>query len=623
VIRSPVVVSPLLALALLAGACATPVGVARVDSSVALRPLTASVLSAGEPSLDTRNVLHEEALTARFADEPAAALAALHESVVSGRRGASAVFALAELSFLHAERTGQRPYYFAAAVYAWSFLFPTHPQDRPNPFDRRLRLAADLYNVALAGAFRATDSVHFEPSAGVFALPFGEIDVAFDEAQVRWRGRRFTRFVPVTELEVRGLRVRYRRDGLGTPLAASMRPVDRRTLPFDLVGPGVDVAVTALLTIDRPQEAVPGGRLSGRLTLHVAAEADEVAVDGRPVPLELDPTAVVASTLNDSPIWAHEFRGLFRVLIPNPGARTQLASITPYRPGLIPVVFVHGTASSQGRWAEMYNRLSNSSLIEGRYQYWFFAYDTGAPIAYSAHLLRDALRQAVQELDPEGRDPALRRMVLVGHSQGGLLVKMTVISSGSRLWEGLSSKPFDKLKISDETRDTLRQTLFVEPLPFVTRVVFMATPHHGSFQVRSVLADLFRRLVTLPAGVVRTTAELAKGNPDVFRVAGHTWAATSVDNMNPLSPFIRTLADIPVAPGVHVHSIIAVRGDGLPADGSDGVVAYRSAYIEGGESALVVRSGHSVQDNPAAINEVRRILHEHATAEPEPARAGR
>ena len=33
----------------------------------------------------------------------------------------------------------------------------------------------------------------------------------------------------------------------------------------------------------------------------------------------------------------------------------------------------------------------------------------------------------VQQLDPEGREPALRRMVVIGHSQGGLLTKLTAI----------------------------------------------------------------------------------------------------------------------------------------------------------------------------------------------------
>jgi hypothetical protein len=86
----------------------------------------------------------------------------------------------------------------------------------------------------------------------------------------------------------------------------------------------------------------------------------------------------------------------------------------------------------------------------------------------------------------------------------------------------------------------------------------------------------------------------------------------SVDNMSARSPFLRTLAAIAVSPAVTTHSIIAVRGDGAPEDGGDGVVRYPSAHVEGAASELVVRSSHSVQGNPGAIEEVRRILREHA-----------
>jgi hypothetical protein len=70
-----------------------------------------------------------------------------------------------------------------------------------------------------------------------------------------------------------------------------------------------------------------------------------------------------------------------------------------------------------------------------------------------------------------------------------------------------------------------------------------------------------------------------------------------------------------MAPGVAAHSIIAVDGDGPPWSGkSDGVVAYDSAHLEGVDSELVVRSGHSTQGMPATIEEVRRILRLHLEA---------
>ena len=85
--------------------------------------------------------------------------------------------------------------------------------------------------------------------------------------------------------------------------------------------------------------------------------------------------------------------------------------------------------------------------------------------------------------------------------------------------------------------------------------------------------------------------------------------------MTPGNPFLKTLAELPIAEGVKAHSIIAVKGDGPFEDGSDGVVRYRSAHLKGVDSELVVRSSHSAQGLAETIEEIRRILVEHAAAE--------
>src|SRR5205814_7002951 len=54
-----------------------------------------------------------------------------------------------------------------------------------------------------------------------------------------------------------------------------------------------------------------------------------------------------------------------------------------------------------------------------------------------------------------------------------------------------------------------------------------------------------------------------------------------------------------------------VKGAGPAEEGNDGVVAYRSAHVDGAASELVVRSSHSTQSEPATVQEVRRILHLH------------
>jgi hypothetical protein len=117
--------------------------------------------------------------------------------------------------------------------------------------------------------------------------------------------------------------------------------------------------------------------------------------------------------------------------------------------------------------------------------------------------------------------------------------------------------------------------------------------------------------VSLPADLTKRTLNVITQNQDKLLMQKLEKLPTSVDNMNPSHPFIKTLASIPVAEGITAHSIIPVLGDGPITSGNDGIVEYQSAHIEGVESELVVRFGHSVQGHPKAIEEVRRILLEH------------
>jgi hypothetical protein len=138
-------------------------------------------------------------------------------------------------------------------------------------------------------------------------------------------------------------------------------------------------------------------------------------------------------------------------------------------------------------------------------------------------------------------------------------------------------------------------------------VVFIATPHQGSFRDSSFVLGAVRKLVTLPLTLMTGLAELADKNPGLPREA----ASTAVDNMRPGNRFVRTLSASPIAPGVTAHSIIPVQNDGPPQGQDDGVVRYESAHLAGVASEKIVRSTHSTQSTPATILEVRRILYEH------------
>ena len=606
--------------ALFASACATPIGVTRVDPRTAQYELTANALNTDKPSSFSSRQLLNRDLYELFEDNPKEALAKLHKSLAP-TGDEDLVFALAELSFLYAAKSGDRSYYLAATAYASAFLLPGKNGTPPRPIDPRARWAVDIYNRALARGFTADDGEHVVLKGGQFALPFGELTVTFNEQDLIWAGFRLKDFVSADELEVRGLRNRYRNPGVGAPLVAALEPVEAlASAQYKRIPPRMKIPVAAFLRYDDARSELVSGKLTGKLELYNPDSTRTVKINDNNVPIEYEITAALADTLEGSPVWDFEIAGFRSGDFSLTKLGDGLFMIGPHRFGHIPVVLVHGTFSSPARWAEMVNEVGNDPRLFERYELWLFMYNTGNPIPYSAMLLRNALMKTVEEIDPDGKDPGLKQMIVMGHSQGGLLTKMTVIDSGMRLWP--FSVPPEELNVSAETRELLTHALIIKPLPFVKRVIFVATPHHGSYQSLGFIGALGSWLVNLPGRLTKLSVDfLTLKEQGVFRgsVSG---MPTSIDNMNPNNIFIKNLAAIPIADGVVANSIIAVDSDAPLDEAGDGVVKYMSAHIDGVESEKIVRSSHSVQGNPETILEAKRILHEHAKSLPPPDNKG-
>lgn len=595
-------------LASLGVACAAPVGVKRIDARTLHRDLTSNVVSTGEPSHESRWVLNRLDLTDAYEEHPVETLAALH-TALERSRDQELLFALAELSFDYGDQSGDHAYFLAAAVYAYGFLFP-EGRDPPDPLDGRLRVAALLYNRGLTRGLARQDAFEVTLAAGRYPLPFGTLEIRVDPQEYLWAGRRLELFVPVAELRVTGLRNLHRRAGIGAPLAAQLAPAPERgiTASEARVPADVRVAVTAFLRFDDLLGNVRSGLVRGQLEIHPFDEGESIEVAGRRVPLEMERTSSLAYMLSESRPWESDLASFFLGDLVRSDERDGLELMAPHRGERIPLVLVHGTVSSPATWAETVNDLLGDPFVRRHYEIWLFVYNTGNPIAYSASLLREALRTTVKILDPEGSNPMLEKMVLVGHSQGGLLVRMMVSDSGDRFWAQVSDVPLDELDLRPETRDILRAAFFFEALPFVERVVFMATPHRGSYLAGWGIAELVKRTVRFPLRLAGVMTELLQQDRGDVALRNASRIPSSVDNMDPNHPFIRTLADAPLADGVKAHSIIGALGEGPLEERGDGVVEYESAHLEGVESELVIQHHHSLHGTPAAIAELVRIL---------------
>ena len=603
-----------LALVVLSLGCGTPVGIRRVSLSEVDRVLGENAVTGEGPSVFSYQILARLGLSTLYQDDPRAALEKLRAGL-GGPDGHERLLALAELWFATARKREDQGDYLAAAVCAYAYLFPSgQPSSPPSPYDPRNQLVLEIYDRGITKGLALTKSslgTELDPTSRQIQMPFGTFVLNVPEQELHYGRYRIAHPVALGDLEIRGLRNRYRRSGAGVALAASIEPAKESTTdPW--VPPRWKVPVTAFLRLDDLAPDLAGAR--GTLEFYDSDQTPTITVASATVPLASDPSAVLAYNLEGAPVWDFEIAGFRRSDLRLAGVSEThgLAFLNPYRPGRIPVVFVHGTLSSPARWAEMANELLGDPRIATRVQLWFFVYNSGTPVLASAAELRAALQKAEHDLDPEGKDPALRQMVIVGHSQGGLLTKAMVVSSGDAFWAAWSHESFEDVNFSPETRALVKNALFFEPLPSVARVIFIATPHRGSLLAENWLGMLARKLTNAPASLAKSALELAMLSDDPHLFRWRFQIETSIDNMDWSNPGLRTLASLPIAPAVHVNSIIPVESAPIET-GDDGVVRYQSAHIEPVESELVVLgSGHSALAEPATIEEVRRILYEHA-----------
>jgi pimeloyl-ACP methyl ester carboxylesterase len=271
---------------------------------------------------------------------------------------------------------------------------------------------------------------------------------------------------------------------------------------------------------------------------------------------------------------------------------TGLYLLQPYQPGKIPLVLIHGVASDAITWEEMIEAMSSDPGIMSRYQIWVYQYPTGLPYLKSAADLRRELVKTRALLDPTQTDAAIDQTVLVGHSMGGLIAKLQVSHSDDQIWQAISDIPLETALGSGRVSEEALSELMFEPVPFVRRVVYMATPHLGSNWTQHPLGKLGRWLIDIPQQVQSEYIGLTRGQPGLFHPRPPE-PPTSLDHLVPGNSIIKATNSLRRSDAVDAHSII---GTGyLSPDGyvGDGVVAVISARQPNVRTEYFVQATHS------------------------------
>ena len=601
----------ILVLVVLSG-CAGPIGVTRLSPQDSYRLSTENALGEGQMSDSTKTVLQRYNLLENLNADPLQTILALHDIGKSDDRR-DILFALSELNYLQAVKTlagynpesrreAAREMFLQSAVYAYFYLLGDGREPPPTAYDIRFRTACDFYNRSLWQAFPSAEDNGLILSGGDRNLPAGKLPLQIRTDSLAWEFENFEGFFPADAYAIRGFTVRNRTPGLGLPLIGLTRKSTESPN-------GGALPLTAVLRLSGSVQDYQQGRSQAILELYSALDDAEVEINGRTVPLETDITTPLAYKLDEAKAWNV---GVRRFLTGG-GVPVRVLLIQPYEPGRIPVVFVHGTASSPVWWAEMLNSLRADPQIRKHFQFWFYQYNSSNLVALSAAELRESLVGMVDRLDPQHKDPALQNMVVIGHSQGGLLTRMTAVDPGDSLWKAFSDQDMDEMDLDPKIKEFSRRLLFFQSLPFVKRVVFISTPHRGSYLTKDWVRGLVRKVIRLPVDMVINSKEFLATLDTKLKLPSSLKGGipTSIDGMSSENPLLKALVSLPLRQGIVGHSIIAVKPGMDIATGNDGVVEYKSAHIDGVESEFVVRAEHSCQGHPYTIEEVRRILLKH------------
>ena len=376
-------------------------------------------------------------------------------------------------------------------------------------------------------------------------------------------------------------------DGAGTAFSPVWkRPTDPATQRF-VSNRSYLEPITGVLEFDGP--AKPGIPRKASLTGYDPTAVSRVNLGRTEYPLAADFTAPIVAQTAD----IKEFKLALTGLI-HPGVMdAKLMLLEPYDPTRIPVILVHGLNSHPRMWRDVINDLRADSKLRGRYQFMIFYYPTGWPIAYSSMRLREELAAFGNLFG------APKKLVLVGHSMGGLLSRMQVISPTRKLWDARFGKYADSLHAKLPSNHlTKRMTLF-SANPDIGRQIYICTPHRGSGLADLSLTSWFVKLLSLPTTITSALIDI----PSNLVSQG---SLNSVSGLSPTNPLYKVLDEIPIQ--VPHHSIIGDRGRGDTPASSDGVVPYWSSHLSTCQSEKIVPDNHGAYDDSLAILELRRIL---------------
>ncbi|QHH95289.1 alpha/beta hydrolase [Acinetobacter gyllenbergii] len=297
----------------------------------------------------------------------------------------------------------------------------------------------------------------------------------------------------------------------------------------------------------------------------------------------------------------------------------HLFMLEPYNPNKKIIIFIHGLASSPEAWIALTNDILGDENLRKHYQVWQVFYSTNMPILESRAQIYALLKQAFAMHDP--KDAAMSDAVLIGHSMGGIISRL-IMGQGDIRQQALEAINNDKAHDFIFSPAVSKRFIF-RPIDQINRIIFIATPHKGTAYADRWFTLALRKVIHLPSKFLNA-AEVAVTEKKIdLQQMKNSLESGIIENgpsdLSYQSKFMKMSQDIQPIKGLAYHSIMGnITQNQDPNKMTDGIVPYTSSHLEGALSEKIIQGGHSIQEKPEAILELRRILKLHVKQHPLP-----
>ncbi|WP_109440286.1 lipase family alpha/beta hydrolase [Acinetobacter haemolyticus] len=498
--------------------------------------------------------------------------------------------------------------------HSYAYLFKSNSSAQERIFDYRLNQVRIIYNVSisqmLTSAFKRDgrlNDICFESHC--YLLDFKKYP-ALETLQLN-------AFKSSYNMNFSGFNIVNRQDGLGAEFVAERdeKPIQPKFIlnPYDYFkdrpNPNIHQPKFFPITaIAEPKKASNTNEILGntnfKIHLFDPFQTTRVEVEGSSYVITGNYSAPYGAWLAKNNLGALGYWTLINkernLIMPH------LYMLEPYHPQKKVVVLIHGLASSPEAWVSLTNDIIGAEDLRENYQVWNVFYSTNMPIFESRYQIHALLQQAFNQFDTSSQ--AHHQAVLIGHSMGGVISRLLVSQAD------ISSAAIQKMNAAQlsqyQQQAAIKQRFQFVPLTNFSRAIFIAAPHQGTQYADRWFTQIARKIIKLPYKFY-TAVEQGQG---LGKPHQKGLIENGAGDLSHGSNFMQLSKQIQPETNVIYHSIVGNTTSLKAVDKmTDGIVPYQSSHLPNAASELIIRGGHSIQETPEAILEIRRILRLHLT----------